>query len=181
MIPLADLKLALRIDEDDTSQDVYIEELEEAAVAYVQRAGGRYIGPPVADAPLVFVGSGSREAYLPEYASAVSVVGTRDYPGGEVAEIPSEGANGWSLRFEPGATHGLRLIRHGGVWGRDEEYVATSAIGYGVGGEPADVRKAVGFLVAHWFELRIPVALGTVAPEVALTVADILKFWRRLA
>lgn len=181
MITLADLKLAQRIDVSDTSQDAHITKLEAAAVAFVQRYTGRYFGPPVADAEMVLTGSGSAEMLLADYASAVTAVGNRPYPGGEIAEIGTDATNGWSLRLAPGETSSLRLIRHGGsVWDGPVEFVVTATIGYAAGAEPADVRQAVGMLVAHWFELRIPVALGTVAPEVALTVKDLLKFVRRL-
>lgn len=182
MISLADLKLALRVDTSDTSQDAYIPKLEVAAVAFVQRYTGRYFGPPVVDAEMVLRGSGTGELFLSDYMSAVAGVGSRAYPGDDAVEIDADAADGWSLRTDLGSTHGLRLARSGGGgWERCLEYVVTGTIGYAAGAEPADVRQAVGMLVAHWFELRIPVALGTVAPEVALTVRAMLDPYRRLA
>jgi hypothetical protein len=156
MISLSDLKLALRIDEDDTSQDAYMEDLEVAAVASVERYTGRYFGPPVEDAEIVVQGDGSGALMLGNGASEVTGVASRAYAGGDLTEIETGAADGWSLRLDPGATHGVRLVRHGGGgWPMGGEFVVTATIGYAAGDEPADVRQSVIDIVAEAFENRV--------------------------
>lgn len=171
MISVEDLRLALRLDPDDTDEDPFLEALEAAAVAYVERATGRYFGPP-APRTEYLAASGAQELYLADAPVAVSpstdvvVVATLD--GAEVDEAD------YTIRG--------RVLRHSSAWGWSGgpgDLVVTYSAGYVAGEEPADIREAVVQLVGHWYENRIPVALGTVAPEIAHTLRDMLAPWKR--
>src|SRR5690606_42059298 len=71
---------------------------------------------------VVLCGSGTRDLWLPDHASAVSrVVEWSVY--GVDNELPAES---YTLRREPGSTHGIRLSRRdGGIWlPRSEEHTS---------------------------------------------------------
>lgn len=175
MIDLADLKAALQIPAAFTEHDDYLTALERAAVAYVERKTGWYWGPQQ-EVEVVLYGSGTRDLWLPDHASAVSRVVEWSVYGVDI-ELPAES---YALRLEPGSTHGLRLSRRdGGLWLLGYEYAVTYTRGYAAGEEPADIRQAVIGLVALWFEQRFPVALGTVAPPVPDHVAAIIAAHRK--
>jgi hypothetical protein len=184
VISVARLKTALRIDalEDaygEEEQVAYLEDLEAAAVAFIERYTGRYFGPPHEEpVPLVLTGYGSPALYLPHYASQVTAVASRAYPGGEETEIEAGAADGWSLTIPAGGTHSNVLGRHGGsVWGAGGEYMVTAVIGYEPGEEPADIRQAVIDLVGWWWEERVPATDANGAPDrIRLT----LNPWRRM-
>lgn len=179
MIDLPDLKDAANIPEGMDDHNDYLLDLEEAAVAHVQRKWGWYVGEPV-ESTLVVVGDGGGVLWLPEKVSAVTGVVSQPYEGGDQTTIAEGDDDGWALRLPPGETHGSRLVRkggHGWTWGT--EYVVTASIGYDAGMEPPNVRQAVRLLAVHWFENRIPVALGTVAPDIAHTLSALLESGRK--
>jgi hypothetical protein len=180
MISLSLLKDALNIERANGTHDAYLVELEGAAVAYVQRRTGWYLGEPDT-VNLIVEGGGGGSLWLPERVSAVSAVSSQPYEGGPKTVITSEADDGWTLRLPPGATHGRRLIRTGGHgWTRGLEYVVTAEIGYDPGMEPEEDRNDVKALVVHWFENRIPVVTSTVAVEVPLHVAERLRSRQRV-
>ena len=154
MIDLADLKAALNVPDGFTAHDDYLTALERAAVGYVQRKTGWYWGPEQ-EVDATLCGSGTRDLWLPDHASAVSrVVEWSVY--GVDSELPAES---YALRREPGSTHGIRLSRRDGrLWLPGYEYAVTYTRGYEEGTEPEDIRQAVIGLVALWFEVRLPVA-----------------------
>lgn len=188
MIALAELKAALNIPAADVLYDDLLTEYEAAAVAYVQRRTGWYIGPELS-AEFVIEGGGGGVLWLPEKASAVTAVASRAYEGGTETAIATGDADGWALRLPPGETHGMRLVRKGGYgWTQGLEYKVTATIGYPaspilVGPDewpaPDDDRADVTALVAHWFENRLPVAVGTVAPPITNHVEARLNARRR--
>jgi hypothetical protein len=177
MVPLAELLTHARASDADAD---LIVAYEAAAVQHVQRLTGRYFGPPAERTEYV-AGEGQRELILvndiaPEGTVAVVMDGTA---------VPAED-------FE---IRGRRL-RHVSGWGHPgyaaADLVVTYTAGYAVTqpaddyddpiadvAAPDDVRQAVRLLVAHWYEFRIPVALGTVAPEVAAGLRDLLAPWVR--
>lgn len=181
MVELTALKAALNIPTGTTTHDGYLLALEEAAVEYVQRATGRFLGATDDAAEFVLEGTGDAVLWLPERASAVTAVVSRSYLGGEETAIATDDDDGWALRIPAGETHGSRLIRKGGhVWSRFTEYVVTATIGYDAGAEPAEDRGDVTALVSHWFENRLPAVTGTVAQNVPLHVAERLASRRKL-
>lgn len=189
MIELAALKAALNIPTGDARFDGLLTEYEAAAVAYVQRRTGWYIGPKIEGAEFVVEGGGGGVLWLPEKASAVTAVKERAYEGGTETAIATGETNGWALRLPPGETHGMRLVRKGGYgWTRGLEYVITATIGYAetvvatgpnTVAAPDDDRADVTALVSHWFENRLPVAVGTVAPPITNHVSARLESRRR--
>lgn len=171
MIELADLKLALRLDPDATTEDDYLEALEAAAVAHVERATGRYFGP-VVERTEYLRGDGRQEIYLQEEPAAT---------GASPAVVIAVTSDGEDVSGDDYEVRG-RILRHTSAWGLalyPTDLVVIYDAGYEAGEEPADIRQAVTTLVAHWYEFRIPVALGTVAPEVAFTLREMLAPWKR--
>lgn len=174
MIDLPALKAALNIPEGYTEHDDHLTALEAAAVSYVQRRTGWYWGPSE-EVTVHLRGMGSPDLWLPDHASAVSkVVEWSPYGIDQTLD-----ASAYTLRLEPGSTHGLRLVRLDDIWYPDAEYAVTYTRGYTEGEEPGDIRQAVLGLVALWFEQRLPVALGMVAPPVPDHVAAILTARRK--
>lgn len=169
MVPLAQLKAALRIEPDQTADDAELVRLEAAAVAYCERRTGRHFGEPE-QLTEVIEGCGGRDLWLtnePRTVASVAIIGT---PGGASRQaIPAEF---YTVR-------GRRLVGAGGwgsaSWPHDIEVQYEA--GFPDGEAPADLQQAVTQLVALWFELGLPVALGTVAPQVPHNVADILATW----
>ena len=139
MIPLATLKLALRVSHD--TDDNYILELEERAVA-------RVMGPAYADSGVieeVVTGGGGSALWLSHPASAITTVVSREYAGGDETAIAADDAEGFELR-------GSALYRGGGaVWDSDLEYVVTYTPA-----APAEAAQAVESLVVLWYERRLP-------------------------
>lgn len=175
MIGLAELKRYCRV--TSTREDDLLVELEQAAVAYVQRITGRSFGAaPAAAVTHTILGTGIPRLWLPEPAALLpATVIERAYPGSTELTITASAADGYVLR-----NNSLALVRkEGGIWGRGYEYGVAFISGYSEGNEPADIRQAVRMLTAHWYENRIPVALGTVAPEIAHTLTELLGPWRR--
>jgi len=44
---------------------------------------------------------------------------------------------------------------------------------------PGNVRQAVLFTVSHWFEARVPVAIGTIAQRIPMTAEHLLQSFKR--
>jgi hypothetical protein len=185
MISVADLRTALKLEplEDAYAEEeevAYLEDLEAAAVAFVERYTGRYYGPEVDDEELVVGGTASGVLYLPERMSTVTAVAGRSYLGGTETEIGEDDDDGWMLKVGPGATHGFQLMRRGGSWWDGSlEYVVTGTIGYAAGDEPPDIRKAVIKIVGRWNEQRVQLGDAPSA-EIPADVKEILNLHRRL-
>lgn len=172
MIAIADLRNALRVEDDAPAvENDLIRDYERAAVAYCERDTGRYFGP-AAERTDYFRGYGQPELWLENTPNGAVTV-TSDGDPVDAADVEVRG----------------RRIVHEIGWGsywRPVEIAATYTAGGTVGVDPdvwtapADIRNAVRMLTAHWYEHRVPVAAGSVAPEIKLTVDAILQKWRRL-
>lgn len=177
MIDLDLLRTALRLDPDNELEDDLLEQYEAAAVAYVEKATGRYFGPP-AERVEILDATGAdtlwlQEAPITEPASiyeAEPVIAERS--GGawtdlDVTETPYEFA-------------GRELYREGG-WARGRRSVrVTYWAGYAPGAEPADIRQAVMELVAKMYQFRSPVVTDAVSAELPHGVAETIARWRRM-
>ncbi|MDB4952078.1 MAG: hypothetical protein JWM27_4727 [Gemmatimonadetes bacterium] len=176
MIDLDTLKLALRLDAADTTEDALLTQYEAAAVAFCERVTGRYFGPP-AEVTEYLEGTGGRELWLADAPVDGEVV-TVSVDGTELAAEDFE-VRGRRLRLAYASSPSLGLY-----WcapnGASVDVAVTYTRGYAPGDEPADARQAVLLLVGHWYETRVPVAIGTVAPDVKLTVNDLLGSLRRM-
>lgn len=171
------LKLALK--PATNAEMEYILALEAAAVAYIERQTGRYYGPERAHTEVV-TGTGGTRLFLegPVLSDVYDVaqitsVNEALYPGSEQTEIVGNEDDGFVVRTD------VLYRKGGGIWLRGYEYEVVYQQGYAEGQEPADIRQAVVQLVTHWFTIRLPVALGTVAPEVPHNVSAIIAANRR--
>lgn len=158
----------------------YIQQLERSAVAYVERLTGRYYGPVRARTEVV-IGTGFGALYLDGpvaldvYSEAlITSVNESAYAGGEPTEIVQDEDDGFVVR------ESVLHRRAGGYWVLGYEYEVVYQQGYDEDAEPADIRQAVMQLVTHWHTIRLPVALGTVAPEVPFNVSDVIAANRRV-
>lgn len=145
MIDLADLKRAIRLEQDNVYEDDYLSTLEVNAVAWLEAQTGRYFG--AADAAHVewVYGTGTRSLWLADTPSAVNSVAERSDPG-----VTSTAITNYQQR-------GRELVREDGdLWMAGYEYEVDYDRGYAAGAEPADVRQAVIGLVVEWFENRLP-------------------------
>lgn len=177
MIHVDLLKAALK--PADNTELQYIQQLERAAVAFVERQTGRYFGPERARTEIV-VGTGRRELYLQGpilldvYGVAqVTSVNEAAYAGGDQTQIVIDEDDGFVVR------EAVLHRKGGGYWSLGYEYEVVYQQGYGEGEEPGDIRQAVMQLVTHWFENRLPVITGTIATDVPLSVTDIIAANRR--
>jgi hypothetical protein len=174
MIDLPLLKLGIRhaLDEGDTTEDAYLELLEAAAADKLEDALGYGFPSPAAEVARILDGPGADALWLPEEPAAdpALVLETRS-SGGEWEEVD---ASDYEL-------DGRVLYRLSGRWtlGR-RNYRATYTTGYASGEEPAWARNAVVQIVAHWYENREPVAVGTVAADIPMHVMETLLQKRRI-
>lgn len=158
MIPVPELRDYLRL--DHLEDDYLLEQVERAAVAYVERETGRYFGPRE-EGTEHLAGTGTSALWLAdEPAGPVEVVNSYDWP---VVDF---------------TVHGRRLHRVAG-WATTSCYAVTYERGYEEGEEPADVRLAVMQLVALMYEYRSPVLAGETASRAHEIVADVIRLWRR--
>jgi hypothetical protein len=178
MLALSALLDHLRLEAPSEPDVRAIVRYEAAAVAFCERRTGRYFGPVVQ----------RTERFWPDGSGPVLL-----------ADTPADGPvtvtwGGVAYTAETWVLQGRVLSLRGGAWIAPWGVVAGELVvdypaGFAVlaaadpeNGEPIadvaapeDVRQAVALLVAHWFEQRIPVAVGTVAPDVSLTVNDLLS------
>jgi len=161
MIPLDELKVALRAP-SDTVQDDYITALEVAAVAYVERATGNVYGEGV-DTVVHVIGLGTAHLWLSTPFATPTVL-ERAYPGATETTAITD----FSVR------DGYLLRSGGAVWISGYEYEVTGDSGYAEGSEPAIARQAVMQTVTHWFENRMPVVVGMPVADVPLSVKELL-------
>lgn len=176
MIALADLLLALKVEGDAPAEEqALVRDYERAAVAYCERDTGRYFGPEK-EVIQYLDGVGQRDLWLVNEPVAGSVSVTQNGVAVDAAQYEVRG----------------RVLAHTAVWGHvyyPTQVVVTYRAGYTVPDPvgapdvwtaPDDIQQAVRMITAHWYETRVPVALGTVAPEIKMTVGSILQPWRRL-
>lgn len=100
--------------------------------------------------------------------------------------------NGTKVQLSPdrflvdGAIFSSRIISTSGGWPQPSVPALGIEVAFtaGFGGEPSDVpqpiRQALLMLVAHWYEHREPVAIGTDAARIPDTVSALLMPYRRV-
>ncbi len=157
MIPIDDLRTHLKI--RNTSHDTDLLALEASAVAYLQRRLGWFIGEEEQVTEYI-EGSGHGRLWLADTpAAAIDEVFERVAPGADPVTITAADADGFLER-------GKCLVRKNGLaWGRGLEYEVPYTRGYGSLDDPSpptnlppdDVQRMVLFLVAHWWERRVPI------------------------
>lgn len=162
MIPLAELREHLA--DPPIEDNALIERLEAAAVAYLQRATGRFLGPPTPRVEWVRV-AGYKELWLADEPQAPITV--------TIDGVVEPAAN-YEVR-------GRRLVHDfgWGVWRVPTEVRVDYTAGYTAGTEPADVRQLVRMIVAHLYETGSLSVTDQTVQEVP-GAADMLNRLRRL-
>lgn len=212
MLRVSDLREHLRLprtQDPDGREDDYLLGLRNAAVAYLERATNRYLGP-LQEVTQLLGGTGAGSLWLPD---ALAVEAAAPYPealteyltaGADASEITAASTDGFII-VRPD-----RLVRkNGGLWTAGVFYEVTYTRGYEVGGlpdsyyddtdaaraalyaetheayligTPGDMQQGVRFLVAHWFLRRVPVAVaaGEQTEEIPFSLREILDSNRYL-
>lgn len=167
MIALAEIKDWLGV--TVTDYDTLLTNLEERVVAFIERQTGRYFGPVETVEPLVLLGHGTRNLWLPERprvgydgddaeADDLTVL-ERAYPAGTETVIVAAETTGFFLRkTETGA---MLVRRPAGIrWEFYYEYEISVTDdggwtrGYEAGEEPADIRQLVLDLIKLKWDAR---------------------------
>lgn len=147
MISSARLMDRLRLTEP--LDEPHLQELVDAAIAYIEGRTGRYFGP-VTETTEYLRGTGTPSLYLrslpttAETANEITVT-EQKRPGGTLTTLDD---GDFTLR------RGRRvasLDRASGVWLLGYEYVVSFSHGYAVDALPADIEKLVLFLVKRDF------------------------------
>lgn len=161
MIGLSSLKALLDIEQSDTTYDDLLVDMEDEAVAYIERATGRYFRG-VAEVAIPLRGEGGTRLYLPEIpVGDPSAMVEVQYPGATETDLAvstdyivrSNGSGAWLERA------------NGSVWENGYTYTLTYERGYEAGSEPPEVRRAVKDLVRLWFRSRSTAGAGSVRSE----------------
>jgi len=175
-VTLADAKAHLRVDASD--EDTLITSLIETATSHIERE----YGLALITQGLTIVRDDWPDNWLVELPVS---------PLQSVTSVVTYEADGGSFAFDSGhwfadmATRPPRLVLHGTApWpqpGRRANGIEI-AVTAGYGDEPDEVptpiRQGILLLVAHWFEQRVPVAVGLGAQEIPSTVASLLAPYR---
>ncbi len=176
-ISLADAKAHLRVDAAD--EDALISSLIVAARMFVERNLGLAL---ITQGWSYFLDFWPRSTCvtLPlAPVQAVSAVTLHDAAGGTTELDPEDYA-------VDGLSVPARLVLKGAapaVVARELnafEIAFTAGYGDAASDVPAPIRQAITLLVAHWFERREPVVLGSSAQDVPMTVAGLLLPYRRV-
>lgn len=129
---------------------VQVEDLERAAVAFVETQTGRYFGPPELVEEFIR-GNGSRNLWLRDHVTTVEgesgsgdddalvTVGEWDYPGGTGTDLVQD----VDFVLRQLAKESLLVRMANGAWTDGYEYAVTYWRGYQAGEEPADIRQLV--------------------------------------
>jgi hypothetical protein len=140
MVLLPLLKAHVRVPHD--AEDTLLEAYERAAVAYLERRSGLYLGTP-------------------KTATAANT-GSRIFLVGPVVSIDSvTDANAEAVDYTVDGSI-VTLARSP----RNVIHTVTYTHGYTPGTEPANYHQAVLMLVAHWYSNRTPMAATTVSSEI---------------
>lgn len=179
MIILSALKEYLKVDEDETADDLLILEIEQAAIAYLQNETGRYWGP-IVELTETLSGNG----WAPVWLQADPITqDDADYPNDypplalELRSFPNgtwstlEQGTGYEVdggRLYPLTywTPGRRTLR------------AVYWAGFEDGEAPADIQQAVRELCVRMYDHRSPVVSGTVVAELPFSVREIIRAHR---
>lgn len=171
MVSIDKLRTALEVQEADELD--YLVELEQRAVAHVERETGHYFGP-LEEITEYLQGTGTRNLWLSDFPvvdeeTPVTVV---DVDEGDYV------------------VRGRKLVRTS-IWTHGAEYAATYTRGYTSTAEtpgeetptddihaPAEIRGVVEWLVAYWYEERLPAAAVEMEP-LPMHAAGVLAGWSR--
>lgn len=152
MIPLAELKAHLRVTHD--SEDAYIESLERAAVAEIEKRTGRYYGS-AGEHTLYLTGDGTSALWLP-YEPTLNEFGDYDIHAIEYATPGGEGSDIFAVADDGFVVRGRKLVRKSGVWTLDYEYAIELTRGADTTEASEDIVGRVRDLVALWYTHRTP-------------------------
>ena len=166
----------------DPTDATVLEELEQAAVVYVERQTGRYFGP-VKNETFVVEGTGTPRLWLPATPTQpVAQVTERAFLGATETTVLATDEQGFEQRTLGTETYlqrkGAALAAQYGepvanVWHRGYEYVMTFQHGYAANAAPLDIREAVVGLVSAWYAAR-DLGGGLVVSETAGRVSRTL-------
>lgn len=164
MISLADLKAY--VDVSGTTHDAVLTDLEERAVALVERATGRYFGASGSHT-YTLEGSGDTSVWVNDTLSAVTSVSVRDAVGEDWTLLDAEDYEQYGSEF---------LRASGLLWPEGRALVQIVATrGYATDAEPGPIRQLVLDLVNWQFRAGRKLALEDVgSPDVAA-----VKGWDR--
>lgn len=144
MISVAELRAWLKAPEAD---DPILEQLEAAAVAFVERQTSRYFGP-VQETTETLDGSGRVVLWLSEPPTKVEAVTL-------TLSTIAIGDSTQELGPDDYEVEGRKLVRKHGIWPKGERAVRVHYTrGYAPGEEPADIRQVVIDLVAARYRQR---------------------------
>jgi hypothetical protein len=178
VIKLAELKVRCGIDKGDTADHALLELLEADAVAHFERATNLYFGPVIAHTEIFSGGVRGTTSLVRTRAPIVSLTSVELLSGTTwtapwvLADFDASGfIVGYTGGYFPAGRRNLRLTYQGG-------YVA--------GTEPADVRAAIGGIVAETFRdarrSSLPVEepqRGSLALAIPGSAQDVIARWYR--
>lgn len=177
-LTLADARLQLRLDEEDTDQDVHVAKLIAAARAHIEGSYGIPIIRQTRETHLFSFGGGpvwlgdahNIEVTLVQYYDAAGVLQTLA-PTAYIVDHISRPAKLWPAPMTawPSALcrpSGVQITWQGG-WA-DAEAV------------PEDLAHAMKLLIGHWDQNREAVALGTISTEIQVALDACLQPYRCL-
>lgn len=177
-VTLTEAKAWLRVDEDDTAEDVLILGLVQAARSYVENFTRRSLLTQTWQLSLDAFPCNSREIVLPRppLASVTSI-----------AYIDADGASqtfasaGYHVdtRSEPGRV----VLDEDYDWPdtdcRPNAVTVTYVAGYGSSSAvPRGLKTGIGWLVAHWFRNREHVNIGNIVNQIPDTTDALLWQFR---
>lgn len=175
-LSLADAKAHLRIDHD--AEDILISSLILTSRLHIEAALG-----------IALVAQGWR-LLLDRWPKGATVkVPLR--PLIEVGGIRVRGADGMPVAVAPtdytidGASAAPRIVRTAAAWPSPGIPVHGIEIDLSVGfgaaptDVPAPIRQALSMLVAHWYEHREPIEIGSEATAIPGAISELLLPWRR--
>lgn len=174
MVSLDVLRQHLRVEHED--EDNLIARYEEAAVSAIESWTGRYFGPTAEVTEEVYSGGGSDLIWLSEIPD-LTIAGSDP-----VIQVETWNGVDWDLvastDFE---TDGFALYHKASYWPTGRRNVrVTYTRGYAPGEEPWGIRQAVMMLVAHWYQNRESIVVGTIVTEVPDAVRALIAPYRKV-
>lgn len=176
-VSLAEVRQHLRIDADDTSQDVVMQALIAAARDHVEQVTRSALG--VQTWQWIANGFPDEDTLALGKPPLTSVT--------SITYVDTNGATQtWAASnyvVWPGLPGQVRLA-YDASWPSVREQPASVTVtfeaGYTAATLPPSLRAAILLLVGHWFEQRQAVVTGTIATEVPLTVQALVGPYRYL-
>lgn len=145
MIPIVELRKAVKLAETDSSADTTLKLFEASAIAYIENRTGHYFGLPKT-ATYVLRGNGKNRLALPFWPIT-------DVDAVEIVEARDPAAAGTAITdFVIRDTYVYRA--NGAVFSFHAEYRVTMQHGYDDKDVPADIRSLVVSLVTESWNLK---------------------------